>query len=534
MSLYHPPGRATAGAVALLLAVTAVPAAAQKSGGTLRVYNTSNPPSLSIHEESTIATLMPMAAVFNGLLMYDQGKPRNGFDTIVPDLAESFALDDMRTKLTFKLRQGVTWHDGKPFTAADVVCTYNRASGREADYFRRSPRKIWYENIKEITASGDHEVTFLLDKPQPSLIAMLASGLSPVIPCHVSAKDMRTNPIGTGPFKFVEFRSNDSIKLVKNPAYFKKGMPYLDGIDWRIMASRSTRMLAFAAGEFDLTFVADVTVPLLGDMNKQAPKAQCSLVPVNVPTNVLVNRDKPPFDNDKVRRALALGLDRPSFIDIVGGGKYDVAANMMQPPAGAWGMPKEMLEKLPGYNPDIAAQQAEARKLMEAAGYTAGKKLKVKVSTRDFSSYRDAAVLLVDQLNKINFDTELEVIESTVWYNRLIKKDYAVALNLSGVGIDDPDAVLKGAYACKSEANYTKYCDPDVEKLLEAQSQESDVDKRRRIVWEIETKLANDVARPILFHGRGATCWHPDLKGHVLHENSLYNNWRFEQVWLDK
>jgi peptide/nickel transport system substrate-binding protein len=506
---------------------------AQKSGGTLRVYNSSNPPSLSIHEESTIATLMPISAIYNNLVMYDQMKPKNGFDTIVPDLAESWKLDENRLKLTFKLRQGVTWHDDKPFTAKDVVCTYNRA-GMKEEYFRRSPRKIWYENIKEIVANGDHEVSFILEKPQPSLLAMLASGLAPVIPCHLTAKDLRTNPVGTGPFKFVEYRSNDGIKLVKNPNYWKKGMPYLDGIDWRIVPSRSTRVLAFVAGEFDITFVGDITTPLMGDIEKQAPKAQCSHVATNVPTNVLVNRERPPFDNLEVRRALALGLDRPSFIEIVGSGKLDMAATMMAPPGGAWGMPPEVLEKQPGYGKDIAGQQAEARKLMEAAGYGPVKKLKIKVSTRDFAAYRDAAVILVDQLNKINFDTELEVIESTVWYNRLLKMDYTVALNLSGVGIDDPDVVLKASYACKSEANYTKYCNPEIEKMLEAQSQEADIEKRRKMVWEIESKLIADVARPIIYHGRSATCWHPHLKGHVLHENSIYNNWRFEQVWLDK
>ena len=124
-------------ALALLAAPCLAPVApawAQKSGGTLRVYNTSNPPSLSIHEEGTIATVMPMMGVFNNLVMYDQTKPLGTLDTIVPDLAESWSLDATRTKLTFKLRQGVTWHDGKPFTAKDVACTWHRLNGKEADY----------------------------------------------------------------------------------------------------------------------------------------------------------------------------------------------------------------------------------------------------------------------------------------------------------------------------------------------------------------------------------------------------------------
>ena len=116
----------------------------------------------------------------------------------------------------------------------------------------------------------------------------------------------------------------------------------------------------------------------------------------------------------------------------------------------------------------------------------------------------------------------------------MTRVDYAVALNLSGVGIDDPDAVMKGAYACKSEANYTKYCNPKVEQLLIDQAKEFDTGKRRELVWEIERILAEDVARPIIYHGKGSTCWYPHFKGYVLQSNSLYNNWRFDDVWLEK
>src|SRR5690349_20630319 len=330
---------------------------------------------------------------------------------------------------------------------------------------------------------------------------MLASGLSPVFPCHVSDRDMRTKPVGTGPFKFAEFKSHASITLSRNPDYWKKGLPYLDAIEWRIVTSRSTRVLAFIAGEFDITFVGDITVPLMQDVLRQAPSATCSLVPTNVPINILVNRDRPPFDNAELRRAMSLALDRQAYIDIITGGKASIAGNMMPPPEGVWGMPSDMLAKLPGYG-EVAQQQAEARKIMERLGYGPANRLKLKVSTRDFATYRDPAVIFVDQLNKVHFDAELEVIESSIWHNRLTKKDYTVALNTSGVGIDDPDAVLKGAYACHSEANYTQYCTPEVDKLLDRKSQEADIEKRKVIVWEIEHVLAEDVARPIIYHNR--------------------------------
>jgi peptide/nickel transport system substrate-binding protein len=512
----------------------AEPVAAQKSGGILRSYNSSNPPSASIIEEATIATAMAFSGVFNNLVIFDQSEPRNGLDTIVPELPESWAWDASRTKLIFKLREGVKWHDGKSFTSKDVQCTWQKIQGKHPDEFRNNPRGVWWGNLKEVTINGDFEATFVLARPQASFPALLASSLSPVYPCHVSTKDMRTKPIGTGPFKLVSFESNRSIKLTKNADYWKPGRPYLDGVEFSIIGNRSTRMLAFVANEFDLTFVADITVPLIGEIMARSPNAVCQLVPSGVSTNLLVNRDKPPFDNDRLRKAMAQALDRQGMIDILSAGKASIAGAMMPLPEGGWGMPKEMVMALPGYGGDQAARQAEARSIMESLGYGPNKRLKVKVSTRDFQSFKDPAVLLVDQLNRIYFDAELEIIESAVWYGRITRGDYAVGLNLTGSGVDDPDVTLVEGYACNSDRNYTKYCNPQVEKMLETQSQEADLAKRKHIVWQIEKILAEDVARPIILHNRGATCWHPHLKGHVLHENAIYNNWRFESVWLDK
>ena len=118
---------------------------------------------------------------------------------------------------------------------------------------RRNPRKAWWHNLDEVTANGDYEATFHLKRPQPALLALLASGYSPIYPCHVSPAQMRQQPIGTGPFKFVEFKLNERIKVERNPDYWKKGRPYLDGIEYTIMPNRSTRMLGFVAGKFDMT-----------------------------------------------------------------------------------------------------------------------------------------------------------------------------------------------------------------------------------------------------------------------------------------
>src|SRR4029077_3036277 len=181
------------------------------------------------------------------------------------DLATGWSWNEEGTALTFVLHQGVKWHDGMPFTANDVACTFDMLTGKSTDKLRVNPRKSWYRNLEQVTANGDYEVTFTLKQPQPAFLTALASGLSPIYPCHVPAAQMRQRPIGTGPFKFVEFRPNQSIRLARNPDYWRPGRPYLDGVEYTIVANRSTAILAFIAGQFDLTFPYEVTIPLLKD-----------------------------------------------------------------------------------------------------------------------------------------------------------------------------------------------------------------------------------------------------------------------------
>src|SRR4051812_44901423 len=193
--------RAAVGA-AVMAALAAGPALAQKSGGVLHLYHRDSPASMSIIEEATISTVMPIMSVFNNLVMYDQHVPQNSLKSIVPDLATEWKWSEDGKSLTFKLRDGVKWHDGKPFTAKDVKCTWDLLQGKGTAKLRLNPRKSWYENLEQVTADSDTQATFHLKRPQPALPALLASGYSPVYPCHVAPAQMRQHPVGTGPFKF--------------------------------------------------------------------------------------------------------------------------------------------------------------------------------------------------------------------------------------------------------------------------------------------------------------------------------------------
>src|SRR5262249_20612060 len=165
----------------LLAAVSAVsPATAQKSGGILRQYMIDSPASMSIHEEATPVATRPAMAVFNNLVTFDEHVPQNTLASVVPDLATEWSWNEEGTELTFRLRQGVKWHDGTPFTARDVKCTWDLVTAKSSEKLRLNPRKPWYLNLQEVTVNRDFEVTFHLRRPQPAFLALLASALSPV------------------------------------------------------------------------------------------------------------------------------------------------------------------------------------------------------------------------------------------------------------------------------------------------------------------------------------------------------------------
>src|SRR5260370_23329589 len=342
---------AIAGAAGLLLAMCiGAAASAQKPGGVLRVLAGDSPPSLSMHEEIDAQPARMTMGIFNNLVMFDQHIKQNGMASIVPDLATGWRWSEDGTALSFPLRQGVKWHDGKPFTAKDVKCTWDLLTGKAADKLRLDPRKSWYRNLTEVTTNGDHEVTFHLARPQPAFIALLAAGFSVVYPCHVAPAEMRQHPIGTGPFKFAEFKPNERVTLTKNGDYWKPGRPYLDGMEFTVTKDVSTANLSFVADKVDWLAM---TIPLLKQTRTQAPDALCEVTPGGISRNLIINRDAPPFDNAEMRRAMGLSLDRKAFIDIISEGQGDIGGAMQPLPEGGLGVAPRGLQNPPGGRPPV-------------------------------------------------------------------------------------------------------------------------------------------------------------------------------------
>ncbi len=331
-----------------------------------------SPPSASIHEEATVSTVMPfMARLQQPRALRSAQEAQHHADTIRPELATSWAWNDDKTKLTFKLRDDVKWHDGKPFTAKDVVCTLDKLQDKGSGRFPQEPA----QDLVAQPEGGDGQRRPRGDVPPRAAAGVVPRRCSPPattrsIPATCRRPQMRTKPIGTGPFKFVEFKSNESVKLVRNPDYWRKGHPYLDAIDWRVISNRSTRVLAFVAGEFDMTFSLDLTVAhheghpvAAAEGHLRAAADQQLLQPDRQPRDPAVQRCQDPLGPGAGARPQGLrrhhhrrqGQDRRRHA-----GRRRKAAGACR---------RRWWRRLPGYGTDVEKNRAEARKIMEGLGY---------------------------------------------------------------------------------------------------------------------------------------------------------------------
>ena len=521
----------------LLVVITSIATAAvaQKSGGTLKRSVRENPPSASLWEESATSTIQTYMPVFNNLVIFDQQDEKARPESIKPDLATEWSWSPDNTVLTLKLRQGVKWHDGKPFTSADVKCTFDTLLKKRNSNWRKIPREAWYTNLKDVTAVNPYEVRLTLGRPQPSFLSFLASGWTAMYPCHVDGRVMRQKPIGTGPFKVAESGGKDLIRLVKNTDYWKPGRPYLDGIDNRVVHSMSTRVLSFMAGEFDMTGISDInSTNTVKDILKQAPKASCKSNATPTTSIMIINYGVPPFDNPKVRRAISLALDREAFAATTQGDGR-VGAMLLQPPYGVWGLSNEQLAKVPGYGKNRQRDLAEARKLMAEAGYGPNKKLKTSYMTRlSIASGLVGASLMSDQLRSIYIEGDIEQKEYTIFQGAMMKGAYQLGYHSTAAALDDPDIIFYEKFKCGSMRNYAHYCNAETDRLIDEQSSAVDPVKRRKLVQALELKVMQDVALPTLYQSTDKQCWYSHVKGFVKGANSGQTHLRMEDVWLDR
>ncbi len=506
-----------------------------RAGGTLNVMLREDlPQGFAIHETSTYSTSFPSLPCFNNLVLFDQSKPTESMDTIVGDLADRWSWQDSYKNLVFFLRRDVKWHDGKPFTSKDVKYTFDmlREAPESSAKLRINPRKDWYANIEHVEAPDPHTVVFRMKRPQPSLLMMLASGYTPIYAAHIPPAQYRTSCIGTGPFKLKEWRKGEFVAYVKNPEYFVKGRPYLDGLRYVVIVERGTRTAALQAGQLDTACPGETSKTTMEQLKKAVPQMVFHQVAQDVTDNIIMNVKKPPFDNPKVRLAVSYAIDRRGLIQASHQGGAVLGAAMLPRPYGVWGVSEKDLLALPGYG-GADEMKARARKLLGEAGITPDKPLKVEMATRAIAIYVDMASFVINELKQVGIDATLKQVETAQWHPMATRGEYQIGANLTGLGTDDPDANFYENYACGSPRNYSQYCNEEMMKLFDRQSQELDAKKRLEMVIAIQKRLEQDAARPILAQRLDYFAHWPHVKGLVPH-NNVYNFTRFQDVWRDK
>jgi peptide/nickel transport system substrate-binding protein len=318
--------------VAACVMMTAAPSFAQKQGGTLRISHRENPPSASLLEESTVSVIQPFMAVFNNLVVFDPNEKVNSPDHIVPDLAESWSWNDDKTRLTFKLRPGVKWHDGQPFTADDCVFNWQYA----ADPATAATTIGTYKDIK-VSKVDDLTIKIDFQKPTPFWADAFVGARNPIIPKHLfeqykgaSSREAPANlkPVGTGPYMFVDFKPGDIVRGKMNPNYHMPNRPYFDAIEMKgggdaVSAARAV----LQTGEYDFAWNMQVEDELLKRL-EQSGKGHANIFGGGSVEHIEINNTDPwkevdgerssvktthPFLGDPaVRQALNLWVDRLS------------------------------------------------------------------------------------------------------------------------------------------------------------------------------------------------------------------------------
>src|SRR3989441_5598476 len=250
--------------------------------------------------------MWPAMPCFSNLVLFDPLKTMHGMDAIMGERAERWSWQNNDRSLVFFLRTGVRWHDGKPLSSKDVKFTFDllREAPDAPAKLRINPRRDWYANLEAVEAVDPQTVAFRLKRPQPSLLLMLASGYTPIYAAHVPPASYRTGCVGTGPFKLKEWRKGEFVEYVKNPDYFVKRRPYLDGLRYVIVKERGTRTAALQAGQLDVAMPGETTKAAAEQIKAAVPKVVVTPVATNVTDNIIMNVKKPPFDNQKVRLAV--------------------------------------------------------------------------------------------------------------------------------------------------------------------------------------------------------------------------------------
>ncbi|WP_202313326.1 ABC transporter substrate-binding protein [Mesorhizobium sp. L-8-10] len=492
-------GTSALGLAAVGLTGSALAQDAPRRGGVLVVGLTTNPPSFDPHKSAAFATTAVTEHIFGCLLRWDRTGTK-----VEPDLAQSYEIvDDLTYK--FVLREGVKFHNGETLRSSDVKFTFDRIANPDT----ASPWRSLYSPISAIETPDDRTVIFRMSKPFAPFLNLLATVKYSAIVSEVDIKptnEVVAGSAGTGPFKFVSFQANSNLVLTRNDDYYEEGLPYLDGLELRIIPDEGSRVAALRSNTCQLTSVTtpEVVQQIAGQPGFETPES-----PANMRVVLLqIDQRTPPFDDVRVRRAFSLAMNRQQIADVVWRGRAAPTAAI--PPAQApYGFPSEEVPGLPYQTEDL--EQAKA--LLAEAGYPDGFETKLAVSPATFSDVAVAQVVQ-QQVARVGIRFDIEQME----WGSLVKTLQGTLAPLVVVGLipaADPETNMNIRLASTSSINPGKTPDPELDALFLKGSQTVDPAARVGIYRDIQTRIADQAyaifpaACPINFE-----LWRSELKGY--------------------
>ncbi|PSL37928.1 peptide/nickel transport system substrate-binding protein [Labedella gwakjiensis] len=425
----------------------------------------------------------------------------NIYDTLVepdenlemqPALAESWELSDDQLTWTFTLREGVTFHDGSDFTADDVVYSYDRIIDEELS-------NAWkFSAVESVEAVDDYTVDITVTQPTPNLLSSIGGfkGMAIVEKENVESGDITTDPIGTGPFSMEEYTSGDHITLAANPDYWG-GAPEIGGIEFQFISEGSTAIAALKSGEVDWTdsIPTQQVESLSGDEAVTMGQS-----PSNDYWYLALNEDREPWNDVRVRQAIAYAIDRDAIVQATSYGTA-TANQLAIPEESVW------YTEYDTYSTDLD----EAQALLDEAGFEGGT-LDLLV-TSDYPETVTAAQIIADNLEPLGITVEIRTPDFATWLDEQNTGNFDM-LMMGWLGNIDPDDFYYSQHHTDGGSNAQGYSNPEVDELLDAARVETDQDARKDLYAQAATIIADEASYIYLYNPSVIQAWNPELSGY--------------------
>ena len=523
----------TVAATALALAIT--PAAAQKRGGTLTFSYQPEPSALSTIATTAVPTALVSTKVFESLLEYKGPEL-----TPVPGLAESWTVAPDGLTYTFKLRDGVKWHDGKPFTSKDVKFSVEKLIAP-----MHSRGKVYFGELAGVDTPDPHTVVFRLKKPVPYFLKAFQPTESPMHPEHllgsldfsdakiVRSSEFMSKPVGTGPFRFKEWQKGSHVILERNPDYWKKDRPFLDQVIFKVIPDGAARAIALEAGEIDLApmnGVPQAEIPRLAKL-KHLQLSNAGAEGLGPLLWLEVNLREKPLSDVRVRQAISMAINRKTVVDVLWYGQG-------KPARGPLVSGNPLFDKS---LPPLEYNLKKANQLLDAAGYKRGAGGVRFKMTQHFTPYGESFVRLAEytknELKKIGIEVETQSADMGGWL-KAVYTDWSYQMtnnfthNYSDPAIGTQRAFIssnirKGA----SFTNSMGYKNDRIDQLFAQSAVEIDPAKRKAQYAEIQKILANELPVIFLVEIAYSHLWNKRVKGLITNGISMYSSW--DGVWVE-